>query len=83
MTAEQLTAEIQREAPHLRIVQVGELFGHGMDAIVQNRWGQCLWSVYQKYPDELPGRNLSGPGAVPLTREAGAATSRSGQKSLF
>lgn len=82
MTETELRAEIEREAPHLKILQIGELFGRGLDAIVENRWGQCLWSVYARFPDELPGRNLSGAGAVPLTKAAGASR-RHGQKSLF
>ncbi len=46
---EELRAEIARRAPELTIVAVGRLFGDAVDAIVQDRWGQSMWSVYRKF----------------------------------
>ena len=46
---EELRAEIARRGPELTIVAVGRLFGDAVDAIVQDRWGQSMWSVYRKF----------------------------------
>ena len=63
MTAAELRREIATPAPELKIVQVGDLFAHGMDAIIEtpDGSGQCLWSVWLKYQpaaavEPLPGQ---------------------------
>jgi hypothetical protein len=64
-----LREEIGRRAPHLRIVQAGALFTSGLDAIVEDRKGQYLWSVYARELDPQP--------------PAAAAEPLPGQRNLF
>jgi hypothetical protein len=50
-----IQSEISRRAPHLTIVRLGALFGRdALDAIVQDRRGQYLWSVYARELDPQP-----------------------------
>lgn len=63
-----LRQEIERLAPRLRILQVGNLFGRGLDAIVEDACGQFLWSVYCR---------TNGPPMAPSSR------ARRNQQSLF
>ena len=46
---EELRPRLPGRAPELTIVAVGRLFGDAVDAIVQDRWGQSMWSVYRKF----------------------------------
>jgi hypothetical protein len=64
MTEADLRNEIARRAPHLKVLTVGTLFGReDLDAVVEDRYGQFLWSVYQRQVKEpapaarpLPGQ---------------------------
>ena len=50
-----LRNEIARRAPHLRVLTVGLLFGgKDLDAIVEDRRGQYLWSAYSRELDPAP-----------------------------
>jgi len=55
MTESSLRNEIARRAPHLRVLTVGLLFGgKDLDAIVEDRRGQYLWSVYRREMNPQP-----------------------------
>ena len=50
-----LRKEIAHRAPHLTVLSVGPLFGRTqIDAIVEDRHGQYLWSTYARELDPQP-----------------------------
>ena len=55
MTETTLRNEITRRAPGLKIVSIGRLFGgKELDAVVEDRRGQYLWSVYERELNPQP-----------------------------
>jgi hypothetical protein len=59
----EMCREINRRAPHLKIVAIGRLFGPDLDAVVEHDWGQCMWSVYVREMNPQPPE--PAPAALP------------------
>lgn len=54
ITESELRKEIARRAPDVRILRIGPLFNRSIDAIVENKWGQHLWSAYESQLESEP-----------------------------
>ena len=62
MTEASLRNEITRRAPALKIVSIGRLFGgKELDAVVEDRRGQYLWSVYERELNPQPPEPAPAP----------------------
>jgi hypothetical protein len=55
ITETTLRNEIARRAPEMKILLIGALFGGTeLDALVEDRRGQYLWSVYRREMNPQP-----------------------------
>jgi len=78
MTETDLRNEISQRAPQMRVLTIGKLFNSDdLDAVVQDRRGQYLWSVWRRQTDP--------PAIAPTPRHRPVELPRitSGQLDLF